>query len=186
MRTRKKGSGPTRTIRTSVTGVTMGNRQEIIALLGEKDIRRLYLIREPDNKFDEFAIKVCARIPMEGNIYSCPGCGATYETDVDKCSICGTEVFKGKLAQIGYIKNRGIGCHVCGYVATVGPGMRIPQDCPFCNEPINREGLATRLAKKMDEGTEYMCEVLEYTGGGLDENEIPLSHGVNILIQEKA
>ena len=46
----------TRTIVTSVVGVTFENRQEVIARLSEGE--RISLIREPDNAFDPNAVKV--------------------------------------------------------------------------------------------------------------------------------
>jgi predicted Zn-ribbon and HTH transcriptional regulator len=168
---------------TRVTGVMVDNHQDVIKYLKKKDIRRLYLFREPDNKFDRYAIEVKAKIfSSEYKRISCLDCGAEFEDDgeVVECPKCESgDIFPGKLAKIGYIRNRGIQCIMCGYEDNVKAGVEIPTTCPMCaTDTIIRGGLATELSKAMDDGVKYACEVLEYTGGAEGKQTM----GVNIRI----
>jgi predicted Zn-ribbon and HTH transcriptional regulator len=168
-------------VKTRVTGITVENHQDIVKYLKSKDIKMLFLYREPKNQYDPFAIAVKAKLfSVSYGWYTCLKCEHKWEEKADKCPKCDSpDIFPGKLARIGYIRNRGIQCTTCGWEDNVKAGQEIPTICSACgSETIMRAGLATELAKAMDNGVNYACEVLEYTGGETDKKTV----GVNIMI----
>jgi hypothetical protein len=77
---------------------------------------------------------------------------------------------------LGYIQNRVRICLDCSKeFARVDPQVEV---CPDCGGTLAREGLASTLARFIDQGIEYKARILDFTGGG----ELKCN-GCNILIE---
>lgn len=86
---------------------------------------------------------------------------------------------KEKTVQLGYVRNRTWECITCG-----AHYEKQPTSCICGSTDFDREGLATKLARAIDTGVEYVCTVEEYTGGeGLGEDGTTKNFGVNVKIE---
>jgi hypothetical protein len=159
---------PWKEIRTKVVGVTMGDdadtRQLAIKTIGEHfDPNKrwfLDLVPEPDNPYDENALKVMTDVPGMGRV------------------------------QLGYVSNCEITCEFCGKEYPKWPTVRDSkgktvksEQCLVCSsDRLKRDGLATRMSQQMrrDPQGNYYGEVLSITGGTEDKP----SSGCNFAIRK--
>lgn len=64
--------------------------------------------------------------------------------------------------QVGHIRNSDRLCVECGLEYSKNAGVTV---CEKCSKDLARNGLATELTYWIDQGYEYVADVLEYTGG---------------------
>lgn len=195
IQTKPKYPGVEKPLVTKIVGTTFEGRQGLLKAAAEHDIRLLKLVRDPDNPYDPNAVAVEAPVYKDGVEVQSVRLGFISNSD-RMCIVCGKMV-----DGLAFSRTRTVKCPRCGNVSQyTTKGM---MTCPSCKDTFDtdaaktvtcptclgdewvRDGLATLVARAMDEGIEYQCRVLEYTGGETDpKTGKTKTRGCNIQIEQ--
>lgn len=155
---------PTRVVGTTMDATRQLAVRTLFELPASKRPKLLYLVPEPENPHDPFAVRVLVDHPTLGRV------------------------------QIGYVKNSEVHCLLCKSVYTTekrtdGGGSQLPKlpadgKCARCgdSEHLERHGLAWQICRWMEEypDTVFYGDGVTFTGGGEGKANI----GVNFVIRQ--